>query len=131
MVASFLAQSSSSENQMQIANELSSHQLMTIFTALIYAPIVEEIVFRGVLFRNLRAKLSFGYAALISAFAFGLMHVFSALISGNISDIWYLLVYGGLGFIFCYLYEKEKTIYAPMLLHLLNNGIAILFMLLI
>lgn len=110
-----------SVNQELIIEAFKGSPFIISFSILFYAPLVEEMVFRGAIFRGLRSKLSFLPASLISGISFGFIHVFDSLLAGNFSDLWNLLTYGGLGLLFCYSYEKTKTIYAPMLLHFLNN----------
>ena len=115
-----------SANQNQIIDAFNQNPILIIFTTVIYAPIVEEIVFRGAIFRGLRSKTNFWISALISGLSFGMIHVFDSLIAGNFLDLLYLIVYGALGFIFCYSYEKNKSIFAPILLHFINNFIGII-----
>ena len=115
-----------SANQNQIIDAYNQNPLLIIFTTIIYAPIVEEIVFRGAIFRGLRGKTNFWISALVSGLLFGLIHVFDSLLAGNFLDLLFLLVYGALGFIFCYSYEKNHSIYAPMLLHFINNFIGVI-----
>ena len=40
----------------------------------VYAPVLEEIAFRGILFGTLRRKFSFAPAALIGALVFAVAH---------------------------------------------------------
>lgn len=49
--------------------------LLLVLGAVVLAPIVEEIVFRGVLFQALRRRLGLWPGALISSLAFGFIHV--------------------------------------------------------
>ena len=115
-----------SANQNQVIDAFMQNPALIIFTTIVYAPIVEEIVFRGAIFRGLRSKTSFIPAAIISGLLFGLIHVFDSLIQGNILDILYIFVYGSLGFVFCYAYEKNNSIYASIALHFINNFIGII-----
>ncbi len=79
-------------------------------------PIVEELLFRGVLFRVLRRRMSFPWAMIISAVVFGVYH-------GNLVQF----VYAGLcGVLLAYLYEKYHTILAPILSHAAMNIVAII-----
>lgn len=79
-------------------------------------PIVEEFLFRGVLFRVLRRWISFPWAMIISAVVFGAYH-------GNLVQF----VYAGLcGVLLAYLYEKYHTILAPILSHAAMNIVAII-----
>lgn len=115
-----------SANQAVIIEAFKQSPLMITFSILFYAPFVEEMVFRGAIFRGLRDRFNFMTAGLISGITFGMIHVFDSLIAGNFIDLWYLLTYGALGFLFCYSYEKNKTIFAPMLLHFINNFLGLI-----
>ena len=115
-----------SVNQNQVIDAFNQNPLLIIFTTIIYAPIVEEIVFRGAIFRGLRSKTNFVTAAIISGLLFGFIHVFDSLVNGNFLDLLYIFVYGSLGFVFCYSYEKNNSIYASMALHFINNFIGII-----
>jgi len=82
------------------------------------AAIAEEICFRGMLFGGLRERLPRLPAALIAGTVFGLLHAFTGL-----SAVPPLIAFG---FIFCLLYEKTGSIVPGMLLHMLNNSVALL-----
>jgi membrane protease YdiL (CAAX protease family) len=83
----------------------------------VFAPISEEIFFRGFMFGALRTRLSLWPAAAISACVFGLLH----LTSGDLSIVPPLVV---LGLLFAWLYEYTGSLGPPMILHALNNAIA-------
>lgn len=77
----------------------------------ILIPIVEEFLFRGLVFRVLRKWLSFPWAMLISAVGFGAYH-------GNLVQF----VYAGIcGLLLAYLYEKYNSIVVPILSHMMMN----------
>jgi membrane protease YdiL (CAAX protease family) len=82
------------------------------------AAIAEEICFRGLLFGGLRERLPKYAAALIAGTVFGLLHAFT-----GISAVPPLIA---LGFVFCLLYEKTGSIVPGMILHALNNSVALL-----
>lgn len=83
----------------------------------IAAPIVEELLFRGALFRVLRRWISFPWAMIISAVVFGAYH-------GNLVQF----VYAGIcGVLLAYLSEKYDSIIAPIVSHMVMNMVAILF----
>lgn len=91
------------------------------------APVVEEIVFRGFIFRITRAKLRAhsslaahgGVADLIailfSATIFGLMHM----------NLPALPMYIALGAVFAEAYRRTGCLYVPMVAHFLNNGLIV------
>lgn len=77
----------------------------------ILIPILEEWLFRGLLFRVVRKWLPFPWAMLISALAFGVYH-------GNLVQ----LVYAGIcGMLLAYLCEKHDSILAPIWSHMAMN----------
>jgi uncharacterized protein len=84
----------------------------------IAAPIAEEVCFRGMLFGGLRERLPMWAAGLISAALFGLLHV-----TTGISVVPPLIAFG---FLLALLYEKTGSIVPCILLHLLNNSVALL-----
>jgi membrane protease YdiL (CAAX protease family) len=82
------------------------------------AAIAEEVCFRGMLFGGLRERLPKWAAALIAGTVFGLLHAFTGL-----SAVPPLIAFG---FVLCLLYEKTGSIVPGMLLHALNNSVALL-----
>ena len=82
------------------------------------APVVEEFFFRGLLFGALRQSLSFLPSAALAAVVFGLIHY-------NGPDTLDLLpVLAVLGFFFCFVYERTRSLYPAIAFHALNNAIA-------
>lgn len=92
---------------------------ITGFWMLIYsilaAPILEECLFRGLIYGSLR-RYGKIFAVLISAFLFGLMH-------GNIIQFFTALLIGGL---FAWIRETYG-LPCSILMHISNNAFAILF----
>jgi membrane protease YdiL (CAAX protease family) len=82
------------------------------------APVSEEVCFRGMLFGGLRERLPRLAAALISGVIFGGLHALT-----GISAVPPLIVFG---FILALLYEKTGSIVPGILLHMLNNSVALL-----
>lgn len=82
------------------------------------AAIAEEVCFRGMLFGGLRERLPRWAAALIAGVVFGLLHAFTGL-----SAVPPLIFFG---FVLCLLYEQTGSIVPGMLLHALNNSVALL-----
>lgn len=130
LIIFLFSQSETSANQLEVMKEISVSPYLTMFSTLIYAPIVEELVFRGVFYRALRPRLSCLSSALISAFLFGFVHVFFSLLTGNFNDLIYLLSYGLIGFYLAVAYEKSETIFGSMIFHFINNAIAFLMIVL-
>lgn len=115
---------SASVNQSGLDMIVNYDQNKFLIMVVIFAPIFEELVFRGGIFRVLRSKGGFWVAALISSFMFGFMHVLNALLLGELTDLIYLFLYGGLGIVLAWAYEHNKSIYACIILHMFYNFIA-------
>jgi membrane protease YdiL (CAAX protease family) len=84
----------------------------------IAAPISEEVCFRGMLYGGLRERLPRLAAALIAGAIFGALHAVTGL-----SAVPPLIAFG---FVLCLLYEKTGSILPGIILHVLNNSIALL-----
>jgi membrane protease YdiL (CAAX protease family) len=82
------------------------------------AAIAEEVCFRGMLFGGLRERLPRWTAALVAGGVFGLLHIFT-----GPTAVPPLIVFGA---ILCLLYEKTGSIVPGILLHMLNNSVALL-----
>jgi uncharacterized protein len=89
-----------------------------ILLIVIAAPVSEEICFRGMLFGGLRERLPRVGAALISGLVFGGLHALTGL-----SAVPPLIFFG---FVLSLLYEKTGSIVPGILLHMLNNSVALL-----
>jgi membrane protease YdiL (CAAX protease family) len=89
-----------------------------ILLIVIAAPIGEEVCFRGMLFGGLRTRLPRVAAALVSALVFGALHATTGL-----SAVPPLIVFG---FVLALLYERTGSIVPGILLHMLNNSVALL-----
>jgi uncharacterized protein len=107
-----------SENTQMIV-QLSKVTPLFIIVVAILGPILEEIVFRYILFGALRKRLNFFFSALISSFIFAIVH----------QDFTHLLIYTSMGFVFAFLYVKTQRIIVPILAHTLMNGVVMLIQL--
>jgi membrane protease YdiL (CAAX protease family) len=91
---------------------------LQILLIVIAAPVSEEVCFRGMLFGGLRERLPRLAAALICGLIFGGLHALTGL-----SAVPPLIAFG---FILALLYEKTGSIVPGILLHMLNNSIALI-----
>ena len=80
--------------------------------SIVWAPLVEEVVFRGILYGTLRTKLGIGPAALLSAGVFGAVHGYGML--GLASVFWS-------GIIWAVAYERTRSLWPAILAHGMNN----------
>jgi membrane protease YdiL (CAAX protease family) len=89
-----------------------------ILLIVIAAPISEEICFRGMLYGGLRERWPKIAAALLAGLVFGALHALTGL-----SAVPPLVAFG---FVLCLLYEKTGSIVPGIVLHMLNNSVALL-----
>jgi membrane protease YdiL (CAAX protease family) len=99
------------------ANEGTSLLLLSAGLTCVVAPICEEFLFRGFIFRALYNWRGLWPAALITGLIFGGVHVGSA----PAVD---LIPLGALGFGLCLLYRYTGSLYPCIAAHSLNNSIA-------
>lgn len=120
-------QSGEAANQTLVETLVQSNFLLMFFQSVIIAPFIEELLFRGLIFNSLRQK-NMVWAHLISAFLFGLLHVYSYILAGDMREWIKLIPYMMAGLSFSTVYEKRQTIIAPIILHAAKNLIAVLLM---
>ena len=119
-----------SSNQQLVVQLLTEMPLLMALQTVIIAPILEEILYRGLLFRTFYDFHKKG-AHIISAFLFGFAHIYSGLFRGDLTQIIHIIPYMVMGLAFSYAYEKRGNLYVPILMHMLVNLIATLGALLV
>ena len=107
-------------NEQAIRETFNISPLYIFFSAVIYAPIVEELIFRQSIKNIFNNKWLF---IIISGLLFGSMHVFGDF--KNITDLLYIIPYSTPGIIFAYMLEDSDNICVPMSFHFIHNGILI------
>lgn len=100
---------------------------LLVVVVVLMAPIYEEIVFRGAIFSTLKnawqtSRHATIIASVLSSLAFAVIHLQYELLEMS-------MVFG-LGLIFCYAKVRTGSLIAPILLHIMNNGLAMLVYLL-
>lgn len=103
-----------SENTQRIVSIIELFPLVMVVTSII-GPILEEIIFRKILFGVLYTRTNFFIAALISSLIFSLLH----------GEPQHVLLYGSMGFTFAFLYVKTKRILVPIFAHVSMNTIVV------
>ena len=89
--------------------------VIQILATAVAAPLVEELLFRGLIYKRIRVLVKPVWAAVISAAIFGLAH-------GNFIQFVYAFI---LGLLFASVYEKFKTIWIPVALHAGANLVSV------
>ncbi|QED46384.1 CPBP family intramembrane glutamic endopeptidase [Cytobacillus dafuensis] len=107
-----------SENTQQIMQLIQASPIIIIVSSVI-GPILEEIVFRKILFGSLHKRMNFFLAALISSVIFALAH----------AEIEHILLYSAMGFTFAFLYVKTKRIIVPIFAHVAMNTFVVILQL--
>jgi membrane protease YdiL (CAAX protease family) len=108
----------------QVAPDLSSTgRVLLVFFACVVAPVTEEFFFRGVLFRTVRDRHGFWFAATASAIPFGLLHWIIGSPTIDAVALVLTMVFTGLGL--AWIYERRGTIVASMAAHVAFNVIGV------
>lgn len=97
--------------------------LLTFLMIVVLAPLTEEILFRGILQSFIRQHLGAKTAIFITSFAFSFFHYSPLQQLSNIPILSSLFL---LSLFLSFIYEKQRSLSAPMLLHAVFNLINIL-----
>ena len=89
--------------------------LGAIIPPLIFAPIFEELLFRGLIFKN-NKPLGELFAIIVSGLFFGLWHQ-------NLPQV---CTTAFMGMFFCFIYLRTKSIFPAMLAHFFNNLVVVI-----
>ena len=96
------------------------------FNFIVGSPFAEEIFFRGLLLQELKTVMGTTKATLLSAFAFGLLHLPQWLILDNLHGVELLSLFITIftyGIIFALLVNLTKSLWAALIPHWINNFI--------
>jgi membrane protease YdiL (CAAX protease family) len=91
-----------------------SDKIAGFVAIVILTPVIEEVIFRGIIFRGLRTTSPFWLAAIVSSSLFALAHG-----QWNVALDTFVL-----GLVLAYLVEKIKSIAPGILIHALKNSLA-------
>ena len=90
---------------------MSGNPILLTAATVIAAPFVEEVVFRGLVYTRLCRGMKTWIAALLSAVIFGLVH----------GTLLHLVFTVPMGLVLCLFYEKYRSLWAPIILHMSFN----------
>ncbi len=105
-------------NQEAINNTLVKAPFYMIVSAVLFAPFLEETIFRFSFRKIFKNDLVF---IILSGLVFGGLHVIGSF--NSLIDLIYIIPYSIPGFVFAYTLVKSKNIFIPMSLHFFHNGI--------
>lgn len=97
--------------------------VMLVLSLVIFAPVLEELIFRGVLMNWFFRKNRWA-AVILSALVFGGMHV-----AGDPNWQFTIIGYAGMGAVLALVYLRSHNIAVDITLHMLNNAVATLMLL--
>lgn len=108
-----------SANEEAVQNVIKQVPIYMIFSTIIYAPFVEELIFR----KSIRDIIKNDYLyVIISGLAFGFVHT---LAGSTLQELVYIIPYGALGSCFALMYIKTKNVYTSMTFHMIHNAIIV------
>ncbi|MCB0686578.1 MAG: CPBP family intramembrane metalloprotease [Saprospiraceae bacterium] len=87
--------------------------LLNIMLAVVVGPLMEELVFRGLLLQRLMVKMSVNRALIISSILFGVLH-FESWLSAAI-----------FGLMMGLLFLKTSNLWVPIIVHIFNNLVVV------
>lgn len=91
-----------------------------IITSVIFAPVFEELIFRGLILESLLRRHRRLFSVIMSSLFFGVIHLQPAVI----------ITAAAAGFVFGTIYLHTNSIFATIILHSINNAIAFALILL-
>lgn len=107
-------------NENAVRKALIASPIYTTFSACIFAPFMEEMIFR----KSLRKVFDNDWIfIIISGLLFGLVHNITVL---GKPDMIYIIPYALFGGIFAYTYVKTNDIFVPMTFHLIHNTVLVM-----
>lgn len=119
-IINFFVKTGISANEETIRETFKISPIYIFFSSVIFAPVVEELVFRQSLKNIIPNKYIF---IIVSGIIFGGLHVITSLTS--VADLLYLIPYCAPGFAFAYILADSDNIFIPISLHFMHNGILI------
>lgn len=105
-------------NEETLRNLFLINPIIIFASAVLVAPFLEELIFRGAFRQMLKTDFLF---ILMSGFVFSAFHVLTSVES--LIELLYIIPYAIPGFAFAMVLVKCQNIFVPIGLHLLHNGI--------
>lgn len=117
-IITLLEPGSIANNEEAIREMFDTTPIYTFISAVILAPLLEELVFR----KSFRYMFSNDTLFILaSGFVFGAFHVVGSFETWF--DLIYIIPYSVPGLVFAYTLVKSKNIFVPMSLHFIHNGV--------
>jgi membrane protease YdiL (CAAX protease family) len=112
--------------QIDAASLSTAGRFLTAVVAILVAPVTEELLFRGVLFRAIRDRRGFWIGAMVSSVVFGLVHFVPAPWQDTVL-LQVTMVFTG--FALAWIYERRSNLFVCIVTHMTFNaiGLALIF----
>ncbi len=112
-------------NDVTISAQIDDPPRLTVLIIVLLAPFVEEVLFRGLIFGNLKGK-SLMVAYVFSCVLFALSHVWAfAADTQTLTRFLVLVQYLVPGFVLAWSYDRSATLWTPITLHAVFNALAL------
>ena len=113
-------------NNNTISAQIDDAPAMTVVIVILLAPFVEEVLFRGLVFGNLKSK-SRTVAYVVSCLLFALLHVWQfAVVRQDITYFLLMVQYLVPGLVLAWAYDHTGTLWSSILLHAAANALHVL-----
>lgn len=123
-----LVKEANANNENTVRELITKAPLYMIFSVSIYAPFIEEIIFRKSIKDAILSikdnKITKYLYILLSGLIFGLMHIVGS--ATSVYDYIYIIPYASLGITFASLYYKKNNIFYTIMIHSMHNTMAII-----
>ena len=106
------------ESFLELLNNMGANGGWSVLMLAILAPVLEEILFRGILLEAVREKYSSGRAIVVSALMFGVIHI----IPQQVVNAFVI------GLILGFIYVRTDSLWPVIIIHALNNAMAYVIM---
>lgn len=120
LIIMLITENETSGNEEAVRNLITKSPIYAYFSSVIFAPFVEEIIFR----RSIRNIIPIdSIFIIVSGLVFGSLHIITGY-SGPL-DLLYLIPYCAPGLIFAYILTKTDNVLVSASIHLMHNGIMV------
>ena len=90
--------------------------IITLLAMGIFGPILEEVIFRGIIYKELKKIANYWVAMILQALIFGVIH-------GNLLQGTYAFI---LGIIMAVIYDKSKSLVSAIIFHIAFNSASVI-----
>lgn len=126
IIIQIITNTTQANNQIALQNSFNSNPVFIAILAMFYAPIAEELMFRGVFRKFIKNKKLF---IIVSGVIFGLMHVIDD--SKTLAEFSYVFVYSILGIYLAGIYAKTNNLCTNIFMHFMQNTLSVIGMILL